>query len=88
MNPSFALRWMQVKDKLLDRAYEVIETTAEQINRSQVYNFTVWDILDERVKFERNDVTEYNTFKKQVLYLMDFLETRSEWLDKTLSKYL
>lgn len=84
----FALRWMQVKDKLLDRAYEVIETTAEQINRSQVYNFTVWDILDERVKFERNDVTEYNTFKKQVLYLMDFLETRSEWLDKTLSKYL
>ena len=80
------LRWNEIRDELLARALEVIDETELTLSSSAQVNFTRWDVLDIRTEMQRSDVVNYDTHAEQLDYLRRFLNRRSSWLDKELSR--
>ncbi len=83
----FKARWEEVKDDLLNTAYSYIDKTYEMLYPSAEENFERWDILGKKVAFERHDTKYYKTYTSQILYLRDFLENRSAWLDEQVAQW-
>lgn len=80
------LRWNEIRDELLARALEVIDETELTLSSSAQVNFTRWDVLDIRTEMQRSDVVNYDTHAEQLDYLRRFLNRRSSWLDKELTR--
>lgn len=90
-DPSFmakvAARWREKKQTLIDTANSAIDESYQSIKDSALLNFTVWDILNERVGEGSVDYHKYNTYELQVSYVKEFIEKRAAWIDKALEKY-
>ncbi len=74
-------RWFEVRDELLATAMESIDRYAEVIYPSQVENFKVWQIWDEKPGYSSWANFNANTYELQVQYLKDFLNKRAAWID-------
>ncbi len=83
----FKARWDEVRDLLLDTAFEAIDAEYERIAPSAADNFRVWDILGKKVAFERRDTNLYPTYDSQIRYLKTFLKNRAAWIDKTTASW-
>jgi len=81
---AFRARWEEVKDELLATAMEAIDEMSAKVTPSAKYNFTRWDILNDRVAYEPSFVTKYNTYELQIEYLKDFINSRWQFLDENI----
>lgn len=79
-------RWQQIRDPLLNRAYEVIDTYSALLDGSQQENFQVWKIWNKTVGYQSSWCKKADTYEKQIQYLKDFLEKRAAWMDKNLPR--
>lgn len=79
-------RWQAVKEPLLDKAYETIDTYSALLDGSQQANFEVWQIWDIKAGYQSNASNKANTYPKQIQYIKDFLEERAEWMDENLPR--
>lgn len=79
-------RWNEKKDELLSTALQEVQTQSALVQRSQVQNFRVWDIMNSQVGESRVNYKVYNTYELQVQYLTDFINTRRNWMDGKLSE--
>jgi len=90
-DPNFTLklkaRWNEVKDEILSTAYTEIDRLAELVEPSQQANFKLWNILGKKATFEPNDVLKAKTYSAQIAYLKEFIQKRSEWMDKTINEF-
>ena len=77
-------RWFEVRDRLLDRAMESIESNRAKINASQEENFAVWDIWGKKVGFQSWATANITTYDGQVDYIKNFLIKRAKWIDENI----
>ena len=79
-------RWAEIKDSLMETAFSSIEKSAEEIDKSQVYNFRVWPkVLRGRIGLSRASTLGFTTWQEHVDYIGEFLKMRYEWMDERLS---
>ena len=82
----FKARWNDVKKNLFDKTFARIDETAELLEKSQAMNFAKWKILGVYVWPNAGNVSERDTYEKEVAYLKDWLSARIEWMDKEINK--
>lgn len=77
-------RWFEVRDMLLDRAMESIESNRAKINASQEENFAIWDIWGKKIGFQSWATANITTYDGQVEYIKSFLTKRAKWIDENI----
>lgn len=82
----FCERWNYVKENYFKKTFERITETAELLKNSQSMNFAKWPILGVYVWPNAGNVSERNTYEKEIEYLKEWLLARIEWMDGEINK--
>lgn len=80
----FKDRWDEIKQPLLARALECVDTMSALVAPSAEYNFKIWKILGEKIKSQPSSHKKYDTYEKMTGRLRSFIESRFEWIDLNL----
>ena len=77
----FVERWNEVAFNEIEQMMDFIRDTAHTYQRDFERNFERWPIMGVYVWPNPNNVWIIDTFMGQVAFLLDYLDTRREWLD-------
>ena len=78
-------RWNEVKEELLQRGLDSIDTMSVLVSPSAEMNFEVWDILGKSLSAQPWYHTQYDTYEKMTGRLRTWLTDRYHWLDSQLN---
>lgn len=84
-NARLKQRWAEKKDELVSVAMSEIESTKNQIYKSQMDNFKVWDIWNIRAGYGSDAATALHSYDEQVEYLKTFIRNRKQWMDQAIN---
>jgi spore coat protein CotH len=76
----YRIRFHQYYLDQLPKLYEMIPILSASIGDQVAKNFDKWQILDEYVWPNPQELVEANTFALQVIYIDNYLKDRAEWL--------
>ena len=80
-------RWDEKKDGLMQVAVDALSRGAGEIERSQVYNFKLWNkALRYQIGISRASTLGMRTWQEHVEYVDDFLQKRYATIDSMLAE--
>lgn len=77
-------RWNEKKDELLKTALDSVEKHSSALDGNQQENFALWNIMTQQIGMGKVP-TSYDTYEKQVEYVVEFINGRWEYMDKRIN---
>ena len=77
-------RWAEVKDTMMNAAFEAIDEAQLKMEPSVEDNFAVWDTLEYANGFQPVAMERCSTYSEQVQYVRRFITNRAEWITNNL----
>lgn len=81
-------RWNELYDEVLLELPNNVLLASDSITASQYHNFLLWDIIGKEDEWYTSpELLVLESYQEQVWFLHDFLETRIEWLNKSINQF-
>ncbi len=77
-------RWDEIKDEMTDSAVSAIDAFKPKLIPSAEVNFEIWNTLSAANGFQPKEMSKYQSYFDQVLYLKKFINNRKRWIDENL----
>ena len=85
-NEKYKTRWNEVKDVLKDTALSAVTNGKNMVYKSAMYNFEKWNkLLGNKTSLQPEHIREMKTYDDHINYLLNFINTRFEWLDNAIN---
>ena len=80
-----AKRWNEISNSQIKELIEAVKAMAEYISADMEENYKLWKFLGKRQQQEPSQVYRLTTYKEHIDYLISWMNTRKNYLDKEFS---